>query len=106
MEVSNCIILPSRMSTDHLNGADTDNHLKELFHILPFVAGKSDVAENIDMEPSTWVQFASISKTVGTAYAMQVFQNRAEAKVRLAARFVGNMFWWPPLWSVKPFAAS
>ena len=34
------------------------------------------------------------------------FQNRAEAKVRLAARFVGNMFWWPPLWSVKPFAAS
>ena len=37
---------------------------------------------------------------------MQVFQNRAEAKVRLAARVVGNMFWWPPLWSVKPFAAS
>jgi len=72
--ISGSFILPSRMSTDHLNAADTDNHLKELFHILPFVAGKSDVAKNIDMEPSTWVQFASISKTVGTAYAMQVFQ--------------------------------
>ena len=68
--ISGSFILPSRMSTDHPNAADTDNHLKEPLCILPFVAGKADVAKNIDIEPSTWVQFASISKTVGTAYAM------------------------------------
>ena len=72
--ISGSFILPPRMSTDHPNAADTDTRLKEPFCILPFVAGKSDVAKNIDIEPSTWVQFASISKTVGTAYAMQVFQ--------------------------------
>ena len=72
--ISGSFILPSRMSTDHPNAADTDSNLKDPFYILPFVGGKSDVAKNIDMEPSTWVQFASISKAVGTAYAMQVFQ--------------------------------
>ena len=93
--ISGSFILPSRRSTDYPNAADTNNHLKEPFRILPFVAGKSDVAKNIDIEPSTWVQFASISKTVGTAYAMQVFQKHniaVDASVNSVLEKYGSTF--------------
>ena len=67
--VSGSFIFPAKVVV-----GNSKNRTNEPFIVLPFVSGKSNVAKNADMEPSTWVQFASISKTVGTAYAMEVFQ--------------------------------
>ena len=40
--------------------------------VVPFIAGKSNVEINSDMSPTTWLQFASISKTVGTVYGIEL----------------------------------
>ena len=46
---------------------------KEVATIFPFVAGKANIKKDIDMDPATWLQYASISKTIGAAYAIELF---------------------------------
>ena len=59
--ISGALILPS-----------TENSVKS--EVAPFASGKSDVENDFDMDPSTWLQFASISKMVGAVYAIELFQ--------------------------------
>ena len=69
--ISGAIILPTTYQADFLGGCEQKTTLKS--SIVPFVAGKSDVERNTEMDSSTWLQFASISKTVGTAYGIELF---------------------------------
>ena len=65
--ISGSLILPqSRQKCQQKSATDKT--------IISFEAGKANVQKDLDMDPSTWLQYASISKTVGSAYALEVFR--------------------------------
>ena len=70
--ISGALIAPTLYEADVQADCKQNNLLEK--SIIPFVAGRSNTEENLEMDSSTWLQFASISKTVGAAYAIELFQ--------------------------------